>query len=103
MIVEYLSNLGIEIDDVEEILNIYDSSIIKSLEISNIEKIIGYLKENNFSIDIIQDLIKEDLEIFTYQVEDIMINFNILKRKYQKNYIDKIIDNPEILYKGELC
>lgn len=95
--VDYFESLGMNLDQIEELFAIYDSSVIHSIDFDNMKKIVKFLQENGFNFEKIRDIITIDLELFTYDYFDVVKNFEELK-KQGTNYMDKIMDNPDILY-----
>lgn len=98
MFIEYMQSIGLEIEDIEEQIDTYDPSVIQSIEINNMKEIVTYLKQNHFSTGFIQDIIKVNLEIFTYPATYIEENLEYIKKKNPNNYIEIITETPELLY-----
>lgn len=96
--IDYLESLGMELDQIEELMDIYDSSVIHSIDLDNMKKIVNLMKESGFSIEEIRDILSIDFELFTYDFSFIKEKMESLKRKYQNNYLDRIIESPELLY-----
>lgn len=96
--VDYLESLGIELDQIEELMDIYDSSVIHSIDLDNMKKIVKKMKEEGLRLEEIRDIISIDFEVFTYDVSFIQEKWQILKKKYPKEYLDKIMESPELLY-----
>lgn len=101
MIIEYLESIGIELEEIEEQINVYDTTIIQSIDIDNMKEIVAFLKQSNFSIDFIKDIIKVNLELFTYPKNYIEENIETIKKKNPTDYIKIIKETPELLYEKE--
>lgn len=98
--VDYFESLGIELDQIEELMNVYDSSILSSIDLDNMKKIVKEMEKEGLRLEEIRDILSIDLELFTYDASFIQERWEILKEKYPKDYLDKIIESPELLYEG---
>ena len=97
MLINYLEELGIELDQIEEYLKSYSNFIIESIDINNLKLIVSYLLSNNFDLYFVKSLLLENLEIFTYNFFYIKKNIDRIKL-LNKNYIEIIKNNPEKMY-----
>lgn len=81
----------------EDIINKYDTSILKNLDSLNVKKIIKYLEKNNF--DYIDELLNNYMDIFTFEYNDFVSKMEKLKKEYGNNINDKISEDMNILEK----
>lgn len=81
-------------DELEEIKNTYNESILNNLDDRNVEKITMYLKKNK--IDFYVDIVKNYLEIFLLDYEEFKEKFEIIKNKYGENYFEILAFNLQI-------
>ena len=79
--VDYFESLGIELDQIEELMNVYDSSILSSIDLDNMKKIVKEMEKEGLRLEEIRDILSIDLELFTYDVSFIQERWEILKEK----------------------
>jgi len=90
---KYLETI-LDPEEVEEIKNTYNETIINNLDAENVVKIISYLKENK--IDFYLDVVKNCLEIFLLDYGEFREKFEVIKNKYGKNYAEILAFNLSV-------
>ncbi len=98
--IKYLEKIGFNIEEINDLVNTYDNSLIKNIELDNMKQIVALFKKTNINKDIIKDSILTNLEIYTYPNWFIRKRVNELE-KLNKNITDIIINKPETLYSKE--
>ena len=79
--VDYFESLGIELDQIEELMNVYDSSILSSIDLDNMKKIVKEMEKEGLRLEEIRDILSIDLELFTYDVSFIQERWEILSKR----------------------
>ena len=82
-------------ENIEEILNKYEPSVLKNIDEDNMNKIIEYLIDEK--VDYIDELLIDYLDIFLINIEEFKKRFNNLKTKYGNNLVELIRSNLNIL------
>lgn len=83
------------IDNIDEIIEKYESYVIKKLDKDNMTKIVYYLI--NYGVNYIEDLFDGYLDLFLIPYEEFVNKFNLLNNKYNGNLINIISEDLSIL------
>lgn len=86
-------------DEIRNIVDTFDSEIIKGIDVDNLFKIYKYLIDNG--IYFARDLIVDYLDIFVLDYDCFVTRFEELKKKLGSNYIE-VLEN-DISNLEELC
>ena len=95
---DYLESLGIELDQIEELLEVYDEAVMQSSDLDNMKEIVDKMRKEGFTLEEIRDLVLTSFELFTYDASYIKERWEFVKGKYSIHTLDKIMESPEILY-----
>lgn len=95
---DYLESLGIELDQIEELLEVYDEAVMQSIDLDNMKEIVDIMRKEGLSFEEMKDLVLTSFELFTYDVSYIKERWELVRQKYPDNTLDKIMESPEILY-----
>ena len=69
-----------------DIIDKYNLSVIKNIDKTNLIKIISFLeKEDCYYID---DIIEDYLDLFTIDIENFILIYNILNKKYDNKFLE---------------
>lgn len=69
-----------------DIIDKYNLSVIKNIDKTNMIKIISFLeKEDCYYID---DIIEDYLDLFTIDIENFILIYNILNKKYDNKFLE---------------
>ncbi len=90
----YLSNI-LDEDSLTNIIETYDISLLNKLDTDNIRRIIEYLKDNN--IDYIEDILSLYTDLLIMPAPEFIKKFEILKAKYNPNFINTLAYNLSLL------
>lgn len=91
---DYLNNI-LDEEAINNITITYDNELLLKLDTNNIVSIINYLKRNN--IDYIEDILSLYTDLFILDVNDFIKRFEILKKRYGKNFCDNLAYKLDIL------
>ena len=91
---DYLNKI-LDEDSLNNIVETYDNELLLKLDTNNIINIINYLKRNN--IDYIEDILSLYTDLFILDVNDFINRFEILKKRYGKNFCDNLAFKLDIL------
>ena len=91
---DYLKTL-LEEDDIENIYETFNESVILKLNKDNIQKIIIYLQDSN--IDFIYDILAYYTDLLVFDITEFIQKFEKIKYKYGNNYNEIIGHDLSIL------
>ena len=91
---DYLNSI-LDEEALNNIIETYDNELLLKLDTNNIISIINYLKNNN--IDYIEDILSLYTDLFILDVNDFINRFEILKKRYGKNFCDNLAYKLDIL------
>lgn len=91
---DYLNSI-LDEDELNNIVETYDSKLLNNLKSNNIERIIKYLKNNN--IDYIEDILSYYTDLFILDSNEFIHRFELLKAKYGKNFCNNLAYKLDIL------
>ena len=82
-------------EQISEIEDTFDKSILINLNEENLKSIITYLQMNH--IYFIEDILMQYLDLFLIEKEQFIKRFEILKLKYSYNFVEILAHNLDIL------
>ena len=85
----------ITLEELEELKDTFDTSVFHQLQEDNVTKIIEYLKDNH--IFLLEDIIKEYLDLFLLDYKEFISKFEKLKNLYHNNFAERLAYNLNIL------
>lgn len=86
-------------DEIKNIVDTFDSELVKKINVDNLSKIYKYLLNNG--IYFVKDLVADYLDMFINDYEDFRVRFEELKNSLGSNYIE-ILENDSTLWES-LC
>ena len=86
-------------DEIKNIINSFDSELVKKINVDNLSKIYKYLLNNG--IYFAKDLVVDYLDMFINDYEDFRVRFEKLKNSLGSNYIE-VLENDSTLWES-LC
>jgi len=92
-LLNYLKEYDITDDQIKDIINTYDNSLLKNLNFSkkNVKEIISYLKE--FGVEDIYNVIKNRIDLFFLPLSLVKQNFTKLDRNMLVHLLNNSIDD----------
>lgn len=81
--------------NVEEIIDKYESSILKNINKDNMLKIVEFLQQNK--VIYIEDIIENYLDIFTIPYDEFIEKFSKLNKKYNNELVNMLNDDVNVL------
>ncbi len=81
--------------DINDIINKYDKSVISKLDIENFSKIVSFLRESG--CDFVDDIVENYLDLFVFDYEEFVNKYYKLDNKYNGNFFEKVSYNMNIL------
>lgn len=79
----------------KNIIDKYENEVIKSLDVSNMKRIVSFLKKQN--CDYIDELLSDYLDLFTIPYNEFVNKFNDIDVKYNFNFIEEVRSNMDLL------
>ena len=86
-------------DEIRNIVDTFDSELVKKINVDNLSKIYKYLLNNG--IYFVKDLVVDYLDMFINDYEDFKTKFEELKNSLGSNYIE-VLENDSTLWES-LC
>ena len=86
-------------DEIKNIINSFDSELVKKIDVNNLSKIYRYLLNNG--IYFVKDLVVDYLDMFINDYEDFKTKFEKLKNSLGSNYIE-VLEKDSTLWES-LC
>ncbi len=86
-------------DEIKNIIDTFDSELVKKIDVDNLSKIYKYLINNG--IYFAKDLVVDYLDMFINDYEDFKTKFEELKNSLGSNYIE-VLENDSTLWES-LC
>lgn len=81
--------------DINDIINKYDKSIVNKLNIENFSRIVLFLRKSG--CDFVDDIVENYLDLFVFDYDEFVNKYYKLDVKYNGNFLKKASYNMDIL------
>jgi len=92
--VDYLNSI-LTSDQIDDIIDTFEESVLLKLNGENIQRIVSYLKKEK--IYFIEDIILQYVDLFVLPFEEFIEKFEKLKEKYSANFVEYLAYHLNIL------